>query len=245
MSDLRAERYDYIVIDAQGLVKSAIISRLAKGLSCGLDFASARETLAALLYQRRHAVAFQQHAVVRARKLFAAVLNYTLPADVANYAIRNHFAAQTQTYTDKRQLLFFHWNNMEPKKWPENYWKALANYCVNAGWKIALPWGNSEEKQRAENIAQVSSSIEVLPKLSLHELALLSLQSRAAVAVDTGLGHLAAALSVPTLSLYGPTDPQQIGACGEEQYHLRPAFSQSMQDLSPEQVWEELQKILC
>jgi heptosyltransferase-1 len=40
------------------------------------------------------------------------------------------------------------------------------------------------------------------------------------VAVDTGLGHLAAALDVPTLSLFGPTNPGLTGAYGRSQVHL-------------------------
>ena len=44
--------------------------------------------------------------------------------------------------------------------------------------------------------------------------------ARACVAVDTGLGHLAAALDVPSISLYGPTLPVKVGAYGRGQVHL-------------------------
>lgn len=238
---LRAEQYDKI-IDAQGLMKSAVVACLAKGLRCGLDFTSARENFAALLYQRRYSVVFQQHAVTRMRKLLAAVLDYPLPDTQANYGIHRHFAANADF--NPRRLVFFHGTTWETKKWPEAYWQSLAKYCVDAGFSIALPWGNEEERLRAENIATVSPQIEVLAKLPLKDLAALLTNSAAAVAVDTGLGHLAAALNVPTLSLYGPTDPEQIGTCGDNQYHLRPAHSQSLLELPPEQVWEKLRGII-
>lgn len=238
---LRLAHYDKI-IDAQGLMKSAVITLLAKGPSYGLDFASARENFASFLYKNRYKVVFEQHAVVRMRQLFAQVLDYPCPKTPADYGISQNFITQTQR--DSQRLLFFHGTTWEGKKWPEAYWQALAKYCVDAGFFIDLPWGNEEEKQRAEHIASVSPQISVLPKLPLKDLAQLLMNSRAVVAVDTGLGHLAAALGVCTLSLYGPTDPTQIGACGANQFHLTPEHSHSLLDLPPERVWRELQDIL-
>ncbi|GAF69677.1 unnamed protein product, partial [marine sediment metagenome] len=71
--DLRDSHYDKI-IDAQGLMKSAIMACMAKGIKCGLDYKSAREPLASLFYQHRHKVDYQQHAVTRSRQLFAKAL---------------------------------------------------------------------------------------------------------------------------------------------------------------------------
>ena len=89
--------------------------------------------------------------------------------------------------------------------------------------KVYLPWGNQEEKERAERIAS-SSGAEVLPKLSLNAMICVLAQSKAIIAVDTGLGHIAAALSVPTISLYGPTDPKRTGTMGMNQIHLAADF---------------------
>ncbi|MCF6391772.1 hypothetical protein L2K20_33020, partial [Mycobacterium sp. MBM] len=67
---LRGEKYD-LVIDAQGLLKSAWLTRYVKAPVAGLDKDSAREPLASRFYQRRLAVARGQHAVERLRQLFA------------------------------------------------------------------------------------------------------------------------------------------------------------------------------
>ena len=72
---LRSTHYD-LVLDAQGLLKSAVIARLARGPRSGLDRDSAREPLAARAYDRRFAIARNQHAVQRVRQLFAAALGY-------------------------------------------------------------------------------------------------------------------------------------------------------------------------
>ncbi len=237
---LRAARYD-AVIDAQGLVKSALIARLARGLHCGLDFHSARETLAALFYQRRYPIIFQQHAVTRARQLFAQALNYPCPDSAPDYAIRANFPPSIGGA--HKQILFIHGTSWTNKEWPEQQWVDLATRCVAAGFSVQLSWGNALEKARAEMIAaQAGSGVAVLAKTSLKELAELLLQARAAVAVDTGIGHLAAALNVPTLSLYGPTDPQQVGARGDNQYHLR--RGNDLSRLSVDEVWQHLQPLL-
>jgi heptosyltransferase I len=60
----------------------------------------------------------------------------------------------------------------------------------------------------------------VLPKLNLAGVAKVIAGASACVAVDTGLGHLAAALDVPSISLYGPTLPGKVGAYGRSQVHL-------------------------
>ncbi len=249
--NLMAQSYDY-VIDAQGLLKSAIIARMSHGLRCGLDFSSARETLASLFYQRRCKVIFEQHAVIRARQLFASVLGYDVPEQTPNYDIQNHFV-QTKPADQSPYVVFIHGTSSPRKQWPESHWIQLAHHCTQAGYQVQIPWGSAEEQQRAERIAKAGENIVVLPKMSLSAMAAVLLNAKAVVAVDTGLGHLAAALSVPTLSLYGPTDPAMIGTCGKFQAHLQvpraetcasaprhSANACSLENLPPHIVWGKL-----
>ena len=81
------------------------------------------------------------------------------------------------------------------------------------------------ELARAQRIAAVSKNTEVLPSLDLAGVAEVVAGAKAIVAVDTGLGHLAAALDVPTVSLYGPTNPVLTGALGQSQVHLSASFA--------------------
>lgn len=244
---LREKTYDY-VLDAQGLLKSALIARLSRGQRCGLDFRSARETMAAFFYQRRVAVNFQQHAVTRMRQLFALSLGYSLSEMKPNYGI--NIPGLSMNTADERvpQILFLHGTAQKKKEWAEHYWRSLAKKCVSEGKEVLLPWGNLQEQQRAERIASGIPKVSVLPKASLLDLATILKQVCCVVAVDTGLGHLAAALGTPTISLYGPTDPKFIGTCGNHQVHLRPPLRANgmgdMLDLFPEMVWESLTRIL-
>lgn len=213
---LRETRYD-LVIDAQGLLKSAWLTRYVSAPVAGLDRESAREPLASRFYDRRYAIARDQHALERVRQLFAQVLGYTVPETMADYGLdRNQLA----TSGDQPYLLFLHGTTWPSKHWPEGNWRELAERMSEFGWSIRLPWGNADEKARAERIAENLSSVSVLPKLNLGGIAKVVAGARACVAVDTGLGHLAAALDVPSISLYGPTLPGRVGAYGRSQVHL-------------------------
>jgi heptosyltransferase-1 len=216
---LRAERYDY-VIDAQGLVKSALITRLARGLRCGLNWQSARESLASLAYQKRYPVLFQQHAVIRMRQLLSLALDYPMPTEPPAYGLEdNRFISQLPALS-MPYVVFIHGTSEQKKLWPAADWLTLARMAATSGYSVYLPWGNEKERQRATLIAAQTAYTHVLPKLSLSQLAAILNKAKGAIAVDTGLGHLAAALSVPTVSLYNATDPYQIGTVGENQQHV-------------------------
>lgn len=212
-----------LAIDAQGLLKSAWLSRHVQAPVHGLDRRSAREGLASLFYRHTHAVARGQHAVQRVRALFAAALGYAMPASDGDYGLdraRIVAAVQPEAHTPGRYLMFLHGTTWETKHWPEWYWERLLARALEAGWEVRLPWGNPAERARAERLAQGRPGVTVLPQLTLTGMAVELAGAAACVAVDTGLGHLAAALDIPTVSLFGPTHPSYTGAWGREQVHL-------------------------
>jgi len=213
---LRETRYD-LVIDAQGLLKSAWLTRYVKAPVAGLDRDSAREPMASRFYDRRYTVPRDQHALERVRQLFAQALGYALPQAIGDYGLDR---AQLAAPGEEPYLLFLHGTTWPSKHWPEAYWRELAERMSAFGWAIRLPWGNAEEKARAERIADGIAGASVLPRLNLGGVAKVIAGARACVAVDTGLGHLAAALDVPSISLYGPTLPCRVGAYGRSQVHL-------------------------
>ena len=218
---LRAEKYD-LVIDAQGLLKSAWLTRYVKAPVAGFDRDSAREPLASRFYQRRLAVARGQHAVERLRQLFAVALGYDLPKGLGDYGL--DVDRLVELPRQKPFVLFLHGTTWDTKHWPEVYWRDLAIRMGHLGVQVRLPWGNPAEKARAERIARELPHVVVLPKLNLAGVAKVLAGASACVAVDTGLGHLAAALDVPTISLFGPTNPGLTGAYGKSQIHLASDF---------------------
>lgn len=257
---LRQENYTHVV-DAQGLIKSALITRLSRGERYGLNWHSAWEPLASLAYQKRIAVDPELHAVTRVRTLLACALDYTLPTTVADYGVVKE-KLPTSPY-QAPYVVFLHATTWTTKHWPIEYWQQLLTTTAREGFNVLLPWGNSKEQQQAQTIASENPRAIVLPKLDLTAMAGVIAKAKAVVTVDTGLGHLAAALNVPTVSLYGPTDPQKTGTVGANQYHLAAEFScapclQSectykgkaevfpacFATITPQRVWQQLATVL-
>lgn len=233
---LRSQKYDY-VIDVQGLIKSAAVTRAAKGVRCGFSANNAREPIATILYQRKYDVSKSLHAIARARELFAKSLGYQIPSSDPDYAVNKELFPKISS--KENYLMLVHGTSRNDKCWAEQNWVELAQLANTAGFKVKLPWGNNAELERAQKIAQQVDNAEVLPKLSLTELGALILNAKCTVAVDTGLGHLAAALDASAISLYGPTNPDKIGTRGKNQIHIT-----DMHACSAKKVWQSIEIML-
>jgi len=199
---LRAERYD-AVVDTQSLVKSAFLGAAATGTRHGLDRASAREPLAALFYDRRHAVPRALHAVERNRRLAAASLGFSLPESL-DYGLAAAAAPASGA------VILLTMTSRDDKLWPEERWIELARAL---GLPVILPWGSEAERARAQRIAAAVAG-KVPARLPIEALAGLFLAARSVVGLDTGLTHLAAALGVPTVGIYCGSDPALTGLYG-------------------------------
>lgn len=209
-SGLRSEQYD-AVIDAQSLVKSALITRLAHGRRHGMDRASAREPLAAWFYDVRHNVPRGAHAVERNRRLTAAALGHSVdsPVDYGLNAVGYGLnAAGGET---KGIVVFLTMTSRADKLWPEERWIALGRALAMP---VVLPWGSDAERERGQRIAAALPGASVPGRMSLDKLGSLFATAQAVVGLDTGLTHLAAAVGARTVGIYCGSDPALTGLYG-------------------------------
>tara|TARA_R110002073_G_scaffold71410_1_gene175380 strand:+ start:3677 stop:4690 length:1014 start_codon:yes stop_codon:yes gene_type:complete len=209
---LQAERYD-LVIDAQGLIKSAAVGRMAKGKLVGFDRTSVKEPIASMVYQQGYCVSRDLHAVQRLRGLFAQAIGYQISEDY-------HYGIERQDSTSSKDIYFFHGTTWASKHWPEDYWVALARICQDQGYAVVLPHLGGEERARAEKIAAAIDNARLLPPGTLSELSSDLASAAGAVSVDTGLGHLAAALDIPLVGIYGSTSHHLTGIVGPRQVSM-------------------------
>ncbi len=219
IEEMRASEYD-LVIDGQGNFKTALLSLFARGTRAGFDSHSVREWIAHLAYQRRFAASKNAHAIERLRRLFASALDYPMPVSAPDFRIQRDRFVKPKLDLPGEYLVFVHNASWKTKLWPERHWTALIGKSVQAGFRVLLPWGNTKEEARAKRLA-IAPEAQVLPKLGLSEIGYVLERAKACVCMDTGLSHLAAALDVPSITLYGSTDSGLIGASGASQVHLR------------------------
>jgi heptosyltransferase I len=209
---IASQPYDYI-IDTQGLVKSAVISSFASGARHGYDKHSIREPLASLFYTQTHAISYLQHAVIRNRTLAALSLGYSPPTNAPDYGVSANEAIPSDLTPTLLHpyIIALHGTSRDSKLWPEAHWIAFGKAIALNGLNLVLPWASMAEQSRAQNIARQIDNAIVLPKLNISSLAPIIANAKAAVGVDTGLSHLAVALSIPTIAIYTDTDPARTG----------------------------------
>ena len=177
--------------------------------------------MAAWAYQRRYRISRRRHAIDRVRQLFARALGYSLGESALDYGIS---ARARMGACDPPRLLFLHGTTWPSKHWPEPYWAELAHMAAAEGYEVLLPWGDPGDRLLAERVIGAAQAGELLPRSGLTELARLLAASAGVVGVDSGLAHLAAAVGVPAITLYGPTQSALTGALGPAQRNLGADF---------------------
>jgi len=207
--ELRSEYYD-IVLDTQGLTKSALVAKLAllsiNGRRIGYAAEAAREPLASSLYDSGFAIPKSAHAIERNRWLASAAFDYPVEQSL-DYGI-HATPLEADWLPASPYAVFLTGTSRADKCWPESDWVALGLALDCA---ILLPAGSAEERARAERLAQQLSRAVVAPALGIAELAGLLAGSQRVIGLDTGLTHLATALGKPTLAIFAGSDPELTG----------------------------------
>ena len=202
---LQQEQYDAI-IDLQGLTKSALVARLARGTRFGLGNqteGSSYEAPAGWLVDHAIRVEPHIHAMDRSRALVAAVLGKP-PEGPAKYGLN---PKQRVFRTATPTVAFVHGTSRDDKLWPTDHWVQLGKRVIDAGWRIALPQGNEMEQTRAEMIAaglqfEKAFFVDVWPSLGLDAVLDRLALTQGVIGVDSGLSHIAVALDMPHVQLY-------------------------------------------
>lgn len=199
---LHNERY-HVVLDMQSLLKSALLARQARGVHHGLDFRSARESLASLLYDVRHRVYFWQPAVIRQRELAALTFGYEF-SGAPDFGLQA-FAAGPKS--EQNYAVIMPSASRDDKLWPDADWRAVFERLRSSGCALRILSGNAKETERARALAAGMDEVEVMPRMSLTAVAELLAGACVMVGLDSGLTHLSAALGRPTIAIYRASSP--------------------------------------
>jgi heptosyltransferase-1 len=213
---LQNTKYDFVV-ETQGLIKSALVSQLARRVSNGEIIGLANKTeysgyepLAKFFYDQSIKVPFQSHAVDRSRAVLAHSLGKPLPDRINSPPefYSETFAQDLILQLNPLGLSFnqyvmcFHATARKAKCWDESYWVELGNYLMSRNLTPVFPWGNTGEKEVSEALAKRVAGAIVPKAFSIEQAFVLIAQARLTVGVDTGLTHLSAILNRPTIEIY-------------------------------------------
>ena len=197
-----------IVIDTQGLVRSAMIARSSGGVRHGYDRVSIREKPAALFYDVTHRVSRSLHAVTRNRTLTGLSLGYS-PEWPVDYGLERPVPDRRSRYA-----LLFHGTSRADKEWTDTEWIEIGQWLAGQGLEVLLPWGNEREQTRCRYLAKEIPGARILDLQSIDVLARTVAAASVAVGVDTGLLQLAAAYGVPLAAIFLSTQPSLTGPIG-------------------------------
>ena len=213
---LQKVSYD-ILIETQGLLKSAIVCSLAKkssnaviaGLANATEF-SGYEPIARSFYNQSVQVPTQCHAVDRSRWVMCSALDWPLLERSSAPQFYSPEYIQSLKLPAKpvsEQLLApyvlcFHSTAREAKRWPNSDWVALGKELSSRGYQVVLPWGNVAEQAVSREIAAQIPNALVPPAFSIEDAFGVIAGAALTVGVDTGLTHLAAVLNKPTVEIY-------------------------------------------
>lgn len=205
---LQQTQYD-VVLDMQALVKTVWITRMARGLKHGLDWKSAREPLASLLFNVKHKVEFWQPAITRQRLLASLALGYEYKG-APNYGLQG----MTQSVAVEPLAMIMPSASRDDKLWPESSWHQVFDALQAQGLGLRLLAGSPAESQRAQQLISNRENALVLPRMGLTEVAHELAKAQLMVGLDSGLTHLSAALERPTIGIYKASTPVRTPLVG-------------------------------
>lgn len=200
------EPYD-MVIDMQGLIKSAIIARLIPSrLTIGFDKNSARESIASIFYSNRFKFAYEENVIERNLELTKYALNLT--ASIKDLQQKLPFLHSNQEYLSmnissiKKNIILILGASLPSKLYPVEKFAELANLLDG---NYLIVWGSHQEKILADKVQKLAPHVNICEKLSIVTLISLIKKVDLVIGSDTGPTHMAWALNIPSITLFGPT----------------------------------------
>lgn len=192
----REKNYD-LVIDLQGLIKSAFVAKILSKNVAGFDKMGLRETWASFFYTKKFNIPYEENVIMRNIKLVSCALVSKVP----DLSKKEPFLFSNSAPICSPKLLILTGSSWESKVYPKEHFVSIINAL---GVETFVSWGNEKEKKDAEFICQ-NSEAKMLPKLNLDELKSVISNSDLVIGSDSGPTHMAWAQNRPSITIFGLT----------------------------------------
>ncbi len=205
--------YD-IVIDLQGLLKSAITARLLGSPVAGFDKNSIREGIAAYLYHDSFTIPYDTPTIDRYRLLTSKALHITITKEEVqkrkpymHYIASDFEISKPFFQKDKKTVIFIIGANWKSRIYPK---EQLLEVAKNLDANILIPYASESEKEMGRWLEERAANITLLPKMHLNALKALISHADLLIGNDTGPSFIAWANCIPSIILFGPTPPTRV-----------------------------------
>lgn len=223
-SDIRSQQYE-VAADFQGALKSALVARFA-GAGTIVGMANPRETPARIFYKQRAATS-GTHVIEQYRSVAENVAGRKLPLAAPEFPCDEGAKKTIESKFGSRPVAILSPGaGWAAKEWPAAHYGEVARVLAHDGLQPVINFGPGEESlARAAEAASGGTATSI--STSISELIALTRRARLFISGDTGPLHLAAALNVPAVAIFGPTDPARNGPYGTRNIVLRDPASQN------------------
>jgi heptosyltransferase-1 len=203
----RLKGYDF-VIDAQGLLKSAIVAKIiSSNENIGFDKKSAREAIASIFYNHKVTIGYDENTIDRN----ISVMCKSLDIEVKNKEILNKdpfiYPSNKKKSKFDQCVIFVVGSTWESRNYPKDKFVEIANKLKK---KCIVIWGNESEMIKAKWMERQSNFIDAAPKLELDDLKQVINRSVLVIGNDSGPSHFAWAMNIPSIILFGPTPVNRV-----------------------------------
>jgi len=202
IKSISKNNYD-VIVDAQGLIKSAIVSKLiGANQLIGFDKNSIRESVASIFYTKQISIGYEKNAIDRNMMVLCSSLDipYT-KEDILNKKPFLYYKSNIFKTLDY-EVVFVVGASRENKIYPKESFVKLANLLEK---KVLVVWGNDDEFQNATYIAKYATNTQIAPKGDLDDLKSIIANAKLVVGGDTGPTHIAWGANTPSITIFGNT----------------------------------------
>jgi heptosyltransferase-1 len=195
--------YD-LVIDAQGLLKSAITTKLLGNKVAGFSKNSIREGVASYFYHQKIEIPYEENAIERNTKVIGKSLNMTITQEdiLTKQAFLHYKKDENLPISITNYIVFVVGASVKNKIYPKEHFLKIANALEE---NIVVIWANEEEHKIAKFLESKANNVTLCPKVNLNQLKQLIAKSKLVIGGDTGPTHMAWALNVPSITIFGNT----------------------------------------
>ncbi len=199
--------YD-LVIDAQGLIKSAVIAKLLGKRIAGFDSRSIREKAASWFYDVKLACAYDSNAIARNAFVLSSPFGINITAkqllNKKPYLFFKNEDPQIYDFlkNDRKNIVMVIGSSWASKNYPADKFVKIA---LSLQQNCLVVWASDQEKDAADWMSTQSGNIQVMPKMDLNSLKALIAKADLLIGNDTGPTHMAWALNRPSITIFGPT----------------------------------------